>query len=105
MASNGMASAPSPFFPPNFLLQMQQTPSDHEHQEQHHHHHHHKHHLAAPPLHPHHNPFLPSSQCPSLQDFRGHAQIDGIITRLVDAYYPLVLTCASGRWLMQVWRQ
>nr|ACG38608.1 homeobox-leucine zipper protein HAT7 [Zea mays] len=75
MASNGMASAPSPFFPPNFLLQMQQTPSDHEHQEQHHHHHHHKHHLAAPPLHPHHNPFLPSSQCPSLQDFRGMAPI------------------------------
>ncbi|KAG0552601.1 hypothetical protein BDA96_01G521200 [Sorghum bicolor] len=81
MASNGMASSPSPFFPPNFLLQMQQTPSDHDPQEQqhhhHHHHHHHEHHLPAPPLHPHHNPFLPSSQCPSLQDFRGMAPMLG----------------------------
>ncbi|OEL29418.1 Homeobox-leucine zipper protein HOX21 [Dichanthelium oligosanthes] len=74
MASNGMASSPSPFFPPNFLLQMQQTPPDHEPQE--HHHHHHEHHLP-PPLHPHHNPFLPSSQCPSLQDFRGMAPMLG----------------------------
>ncbi|AQL09365.1 Homeobox-leucine zipper protein HOX21 [Zea mays] len=65
MASNGMASSLSPFFPPNFLLQMQQTPSDHDPQEHHH--------LPAPPLHLHHNPFLPSSQCPSLQDFRGMA--------------------------------
>ncbi|CAD6209783.1 unnamed protein product [Miscanthus lutarioriparius] len=74
MASNGMVSSPSPFFPPNFLLQMQQTPSDHDPQEQHHHHHHY---LPAPPLHPHHNPFLPSSQCPSLQDFRGMAPMLG----------------------------
>ncbi|XP_066357329.1 homeobox-leucine zipper protein HOX21-like [Miscanthus floridulus] len=75
MASNGMVSSPpSPFFPPNFLLQMQQTPSDHDPQEQHHHHHHH---LSAPPLHPHHNPFLPSFQCPSLQDFRGMAPMLG----------------------------
>ncbi|RLN39971.1 hypothetical protein C2845_PM01G04430 [Panicum miliaceum] len=73
MASNGMASSPSPFFPPNFLLQMQQTPPDHDPQE--HHHHHHEHHLP-PPLHPHHNPFLPS-QCPSLQDFRGMAPMLG----------------------------
>ncbi|KAL6867769.1 hypothetical protein ACP4OV_015793 [Aristida adscensionis] len=75
MASNGMASSPSSFFPPNFLLQMQQTPPDHDPQE-HHHHHHHEHHLP-PPLHPHHNPFLPSSQCPSLQDFRGMAPMLG----------------------------
>ncbi|XP_014661213.1 homeobox-leucine zipper protein HOX21 isoform X1 [Setaria italica] len=74
MASNGMASSPSPFFPPNFLLQMQQTPHDHDPQE--HHHHHHEHHLP-PPLHPHHNPFLSSSQCPSLQDFRGMAPMLG----------------------------
>ncbi|XP_062210049.1 homeobox-leucine zipper protein HOX21-like [Phragmites australis] len=72
MASNGMASSPS-FFHPNFLLQMQQTPPDHDPQE---HHHNHDHHLP-PPLHPHHNPFLPSSQCPSLQDFRGMAPILG----------------------------
>ncbi|CAL4920984.1 unnamed protein product [Urochloa decumbens] len=73
MASNGMASSPSPFFPPNFLLQMQQTPSDHDPQE---HHHQHEHHLP-PPFHPHHNPFLSSSQCPSLQDFRGMAPMLG----------------------------
>ncbi|CAN6285533.1 unnamed protein product [Urochloa humidicola] len=72
MASNGMASSPSPFFPPNFLLQMQQTPPDHDPQE----HHHHEHHLP-PPFHPHHNPFLSSSQCPSLQDFRGMAPMLG----------------------------
>ncbi|KAJ1298594.1 hypothetical protein BS78_01G465800 [Paspalum vaginatum] len=71
MASNGMASSPSPFFPPNFLLQMQQTAADHDHQEHHHHHHEHHHLPPPPPLHPHHNPFLPTSQCPSLQDFRG----------------------------------
>uniref|UniRef100_A0A453IVV0 Homeobox-leucine zipper protein n=2 Tax=Aegilops tauschii subsp. strangulata TaxID=200361 RepID=A0A453IVV0_AEGTS len=71
MASNGMASSPSAFFPPNFLLHMQQAPPQHDPQEhhQHHHHHHHEHHL--PPPHPQHNPFLPSPQCPSLQDFRG----------------------------------
>ncbi|XBI69631.1 hypothetical protein VPH35_064294 [Triticum aestivum] len=72
MASNGMASSPSAFFPPNFLLHMQQAPPQHdpsqEHHQQHHHHHHHEHHL--PPPHPQHNPFLPSPQCPSLQDFR-----------------------------------
>uniref|UniRef100_A0ACD5TV60 Uncharacterized protein n=1 Tax=Avena sativa TaxID=4498 RepID=A0ACD5TV60_AVESA len=76
MASNGMASSPSAFFPPNFLLHMQQTPPPHEPQEHHHHHHHHEHHL--PPLGPpHHNPFLPSSQCPSLQDFRGMSPMLG----------------------------
>ncbi|KAM3315539.1 hypothetical protein ACQJBY_033965 [Aegilops geniculata] len=72
MASNGMASSPSAFFPPNFLLHMQQAPPQHdpqEHHQQHHHHHHHEHYL--PPPHPQHNPFLPSPQCPSLQDFRG----------------------------------
>ncbi|KAF7050466.1 hypothetical protein CFC21_058834 [Triticum aestivum] len=71
MASNGMASSPSAFFPPNFLLHMQQAPPQHDPQEHHqqHHHHHHEHHL--PPPHPQHNPFLPSPQCPSLQDFRG----------------------------------
>uniref|UniRef100_M8B6J4 Homeobox-leucine zipper protein n=1 Tax=Aegilops tauschii TaxID=37682 RepID=M8B6J4_AEGTA len=71
MASNGMASSPSAFFPPNFLLHMQQAPPQHDPQEhhQHHHHHHHEHHL--PPPHPQHNPFLPFPQCPSLQDFRG----------------------------------
>ncbi|KAL6648724.1 hypothetical protein ACP70R_012948 [Stipagrostis hirtigluma subsp. patula] len=74
MASNGMASSPSSFFPPNFLLQMQQTPTDHDPQE---HQHHHEHHLPPHPLHPHHNPFLPSSQCPSLQDFRGMAPMLG----------------------------
>jgi hypothetical protein len=70
MGSNGMASSPSSFFPPNFLLQMQQTPPDHDPQEHHHH-------LSPPLLHPHHNPFLSSSQCPSLQEFRGtHMSID-----------------------------
>ncbi|XP_062216669.1 homeobox-leucine zipper protein HOX21-like isoform X2 [Phragmites australis] len=66
MASNGMASSPSSF-PPNFLLPMQQTPQDHDP---------HEHHHLPPPLHPHHNPFLPS-QCPSLQDFRGMAPMLG----------------------------
>ncbi|KAM0931947.1 hypothetical protein ACQ4PT_000029 [Festuca glaucescens] len=70
MASNGMASSPSAFFPQNFLLHMQQTPPHHDPQEHHQHHQHHEHQL--PPLGPpHHNPFLPSPQCPSLQDFRG----------------------------------
>ncbi|XBH86976.1 homeobox-leucine zipper protein HOX21-like isoform X1 [Triticum dicoccoides] len=75
MASNGMASSPSAFFPPNFLLHMQQAPPQHDPQEHHqqHHHHHHEHHL--PPPHPQHNPFLPSPQCPSLQDFRGGRHI------------------------------
>ncbi|CAM0871514.1 unnamed protein product [Alopecurus aequalis] len=71
-----MASSPSAFFPPNFLLHMQQTPPSHDPQEHHHHHHHHEHHL--PPLGPpHHNPFLPSPQCPSLQDFRGMSPMLG----------------------------
>uniref|UniRef100_A0A453IVM4 Uncharacterized protein n=1 Tax=Aegilops tauschii subsp. strangulata TaxID=200361 RepID=A0A453IVM4_AEGTS len=30
MASNGMASSPSAFFPPNFLLHMQQAPPQHD---------------------------------------------------------------------------
>nr|CAB3501878.1 unnamed protein product [Digitaria exilis] len=71
MASNGMASSPSPFFPPNFLLQMQQAAPDHDPQQAEHHHHEH-HHLPPHPLHPHHNPFLPS-----LQDFRGMAPMLG----------------------------
>ncbi|WVZ55637.1 hypothetical protein U9M48_006275 [Paspalum notatum var. saurae] len=50
-----------------------QATADHDPQE---HHHHHEHHLP-PPLHPHHNPFLPSSQCPSLQDFRGMSPMLG----------------------------
>ncbi|KAG8097033.1 hypothetical protein GUJ93_ZPchr0013g37859 [Zizania palustris] len=87
MASNGMASSPS-FFPPNFLLHMAQQqaapPPHHDPQEQqqlqqHHHHHGHEqqHHLAPPPP-PHHNPFLqPSSQCPSLHEFRGMAPLLG----------------------------
>ncbi|EAY88718.1 hypothetical protein OsI_10193 [Oryza sativa Indica Group] len=90
MASNGMASSPSSFFPPNFLLHMaqQQAAPPHDPQEHHHHHHHghhheqqqHHHHLGPPPPpppHPH-NPFLPSSaQCPSLQEFRGMAPMLG----------------------------
>uniref|UniRef100_A0A0E0CVU5 Homeobox-leucine zipper protein n=1 Tax=Oryza meridionalis TaxID=40149 RepID=A0A0E0CVU5_9ORYZ len=92
MASNGMASSPSSFFPPNFLLHMaqQQTAPPHDPQEHHHHHHHghhghhheqqHHHHLGPPPPPPPnpHNPFLPSSaQCPSLQEFRGMAPMLG----------------------------
>uniref|UniRef100_A0A0E0K9C4 Homeobox-leucine zipper protein n=1 Tax=Oryza punctata TaxID=4537 RepID=A0A0E0K9C4_ORYPU len=84
MASNGMASSPSSFFPPNFLLHMaqQQAAPPHDPQEHHHHghhgHHEQHHHLGPPPPHPH-NPFLPSSaQCPSsLQEFRGMAPMLG----------------------------
>uniref|UniRef100_J3LKG2 Homeobox-leucine zipper protein n=2 Tax=Oryza brachyantha TaxID=4533 RepID=J3LKG2_ORYBR len=91
MASNGMASSPSSFFPPNFLLHMAQqqaAPPPHDPQEQQHHHHHHHHHeqqqqqhhhhlgVGGPPPHPH-NPFLPSPQCPSLQEFRGMAPMLG----------------------------
>uniref|UniRef100_A0A0D9VQ14 Homeobox-leucine zipper protein n=1 Tax=Leersia perrieri TaxID=77586 RepID=A0A0D9VQ14_9ORYZ len=94
MASNGMASSPSSFFPPNFLLHMAQqqaaaapTPTHHDLEEHHHHeqHHHHHHHLGlpppAPPPHPNHNPFLPSSQCQSLQEFRGMAPMLSVGTK------------------------
>ncbi|VAH87208.1 unnamed protein product [Triticum turgidum subsp. durum] len=45
-----MASSPSAFFPPNFLLHMQQAPPQHDPSQEHHQQHHHHHHRLSPML-------------------------------------------------------